>query len=155
MSDQMATSVTFKHWIELIFVFFVCLAGVFFGSRFVGQKWAEYPYLYQEVRIPKMPKVGDKFFTIDIRVNRTKLCANTFYREVYDGKGTRIDQFTWTRGPAPVGPEEYSINIPLPHNAQSGDLAKYCWSQAPKCNLIQTTIPYWSPMKCVPVQIQE
>lgn len=155
MSDQMATRVTLKHWLELLAVFFVCLAGVFFGSRFIGQKWAEYPYVYQETRINYAPKVGDQHVTIDVRVHRTKLCSNTFYRELYDGQGTRVDQFTWTRGPLPMGPHEYSINVPLPKTAKAGDLAKFCFSQSPKCNLIQATIPYWTPMKCVPFQIQE
>lgn len=151
--EQLAEVVSVKVWAELAAVFFICLAGVFFGARFVGQKWAEFPYIYQEMTVLNQAEPGG-FLDLQISVNRTKLCPHKFYREIYDGEGARVDQYTWTQGAKPAGPDEYSIRIPIPKSARKGPLARYCVSQAPQCNVLQVAVPYWTPLKCVAFEIK-
>lgn len=150
----MAQVVSLKVWVELAIIFFICMAGVFFSSRYIGEKWAEFPYVYQEMQIVNEPRVGG-YINMKVSVNRTKLCPQKFYREIYDGQGARVSQYQWAQGAKPVGPEEYLIRVPLPKEAEAGDMARLCVAQAPQCNLLQITLPYWTPLKCVHFKIKQ
>ena len=146
-SKDRVTMVSMTIWVELAIIFFIALAGVFFGSRYIGQQWATFPYLYQRSTVLNEPVPGG-YLELQVEVNRTKLCANQFYREIYDGKGARVDQYQWFQGAKPIGPDSYTIRIPIPKEAKPGDLARYCFAQSPKCNSLQLAFSYWTPLKC-------
>lgn len=124
-------------------------AGIFGAAA--GRMHQEWPYNYQNTEAENSPKPGENLI-LHVDVERTKECANKFYREIYDGHKTRVHQHSWQQGAKPVGAESYNILIEIPKNAQPG-AARYCFAQEPECNWVQYALPNWTKMKCYPFTI--
>lgn len=140
-------------WLEVLVAVFVMAIGVFFGSRWIGETWAFFPYKWQLTSVVNKPVPGG-FVELEVDVSRIAVCPSEFYRELYDGQGTRVSQRQWTQGGKPIGEEKYRINIPVPAEAKPGSHARYCFSQSPKCNVLQNMITYWTPLKCYPFTME-
>lgn len=122
-------------------------------AAWAGRLQQEWPYNYQYTEIVNAPKPGEDVF-IKVEVDRTKACANRFYREFYDGRKVRFGQHQWEQGAKPEGKDEYFIRLPIPETAAPGD-ARYCFAQEPECNWVQYALPNWTRMKCYPFTIAE
>ena len=130
------------------------LTSTFFGARWAGEKWAFFPYRYQYTAIMNAPGPGEQLF-VRITVDRSAVCPNEFHREIFDGQGRRVEQFYWRRGGKPLGFETYVISLKVPETAKPGPDGKYCISQSPKCNMLQSALDYWTPQMCVPFTVAE
>lgn len=139
--------------IRHLIVPFILVGSSAWISATIGAKSTEWPYVYQTFIADNNPKPGEDLI-LDVSVHRSKECANSFYREYYDGYNVRRGQHQWQQGPKPVGKEEYKIAIPIDEHAQPGS-ARYCVTQAPRCNWVQKAIPFWTPLKCVYFEIKD
>lgn len=135
-----------KAIIATVFVGVVGVAA--YGVGWLNNEW---PYLYQNVEVTNTPRPGESLI-VHVEVNRTKECSNNFYRELWDGQNTLVDRRQWSQGARPVGPDSYDIAIPLPATAMPGN-GRYCFSQEPACNAVQSVLPNWTKMKCYPFTI--
>lgn len=128
--------------------------GSVMASMYTGNLWARFPHAKQEAAVLNAPKPGEPLNVL-VDVVRTQECPSAFYREVYDGTGARVSQQTWTQGAKPIGPEAYTVVIPIPDFAKPGPNARYCFAQRPMCNIVQQVLPYWTPLKCTNFEISE